>query len=63
MRLKCGEPMTIETNQSVCEYGIDQSVCSAVDTWTYNPGSGKFLHTLIMVGGKVVAIRQGARID
>jgi hypothetical protein len=61
--LKCGAPMMKERNQTACSFGIRSSRCSLVEAWTYNPGSGKFLHTLIIEGGKVIAIRQGARVD
>lgn len=63
VRMKCGEPMMEERNQDVCSYGIRSSRCSAVEAWTYNLGSGKFLQTMIIESGKVIAIRQGARVE
>lgn len=63
VRMKCGEPMMEERNQDVCSYGIRSSRCRAVEAWTYSLGSGQFLHTMIIESGKVIAIRQGARVE
>lgn len=63
VRMKCGEPMSKEVNQTACSYGIRSSRCSAVEAWTYHPGSGQFLRTMIIEGGKVIEIRLGERVE
>lgn len=63
VRLKCGTPMLVEKNEDACSKSARPYRCRTVEEWTYNLGPGKFLHTTVIENGKVIAIRQGARVE
>jgi hypothetical protein len=70
IQIKCGEPVS---SYSFCKPLIvvpegrdlvdsSSAACVPVDEWTYAPGSGQFVTTLIFQNGSLSAIRYGDRI-
>ncbi len=72
---KCGEPMMKDSHcrpvpQPVYAPGAtinDRPVaavaaCENVDEWTYNPGYGQFMTTLVFERGMLTAIKYGDRV-
>ncbi|WP_160474190.1 DUF2845 domain-containing protein [Cupriavidus sp. SW-Y-13] len=70
IQVKCGEPIA---RYSSCKplvvvpetKGLVDSAsaaCITVDEWTFAPGPGQFLTTLVFQDGKLNAIRYGDRI-
>lgn len=69
---RCGSPQTTDSyceplppSNSVNAKGetvVNVAQCENVDSWTYNPGHGKFLSTLQFRRGKLTAIVDGARV-
>ncbi|RVU34411.1 DUF2845 domain-containing protein [Rheinheimera riviphila] len=59
---KCGEPMLKDSFCNPTTVVNDGNECEKIETWTYNPGSGKFLTTLKFSQGKIIAIEYGARV-
>jgi len=60
--LKCGEPMLKDSFCNPTTVVNDGNDCEKIETWTYNPGSGKFLTTLKFSQGKIIAIEYGERV-
>ena len=60
--MKCGKPIQTDYDTLRCteEFGVVR--CRKIEEWTYNPGSGKLLTTLIFEGSKLIAFRAGARV-
>lgn len=59
---KCGEPMLKDSFCKSTTVATDVNECEKIETWTYNPGSGKFMTTLKFSQGKVIGIEYGARV-
>lgn len=70
IQLKCGAPVSshsfckpLVTAPAARDLVADASAaCMPVDEWTYTPGSGQFVTTLIFQNGSLSAIRYGDRI-
>jgi hypothetical protein len=60
--LKCGEPMMKDSYCKSAAATSDGNECEKIETWTYNPGSGKFLTTLKFSQGKITSIEYGSRV-
>jgi hypothetical protein len=60
--LYCGEPLHKEHSGASCTTGENKVKCSNDEEWTYNPGSGQFLTTLIFQGNTLIGMRRGARV-
>lgn len=60
--LKCGEPMLKDSYCKSTTVTHNGNECEKIESWTYNPGSGKFLTTLKFSEGKIIAIEYGARV-
>lgn len=60
--LKCGEPMLKDSYCKSATVNNDGNECEKIESWTYNPGSGKFLTTLKFSEGTIISIEYGARV-
>lgn len=59
---KCGEPILKDSFCKSTTVANDVNECEKIETWTYNPGSGKFMTTLKFAQGTIIGIEYGARI-
>ncbi|OYT98571.1 MAG: hypothetical protein CFE40_11570 [Burkholderiales bacterium PBB1] len=70
---KCGQPVSKDSfckppNPQVTQNQVQGSTvvnvipCTNVDEWTYNPGYGQFMTTLLFEEGILRAIRYGERV-
>jgi len=61
----CGEPLMRDSFCGTTTTGSNQpavgTLCSNVEEWTYNPGTGQFMTTLRFVEGRLQSIRYGNR--
>lgn len=70
IRIKCGAPIAqyssckplVVTPEANGLVDSASAACVTVDEWTYAPGSGQFVTTLVFQDGKLNAIRYGDRI-
>jgi len=59
---KCGDPMLKDEYCRTAAISQTAVECEKIETWTYNPGSGKFLTTLKFSRGKIISIEYGERV-
>ena len=70
IQIKCGEPVSsyssckplVATPEARNLVDASSAACIPVDEWTYTPGSGQFITTLIFQNGRLSSIRYGDRI-